>query len=406
MTLETIAVAEIILSQQFDRHVRLETIDTIRNSNRAKVLRCRVADSLSGVPASVVVKQITGAEKEAYDVDLAEGPAARLFNEWAGLQFLEQIAGEAPLAPRFYGGDRERGVVVMEDLGTGARTNDLLWQSDPVAAERGLVQLAEVFGKMHARTVGKKGEYDRIRNRLGPRPDYTQDQIHRWMHDSFKKACSSVAVSLPAGFDEAIWKTVEFYMHPGPFSVYVHGDSFPDNDLLIGNRVKLMDFEYGGFGHALIDGVFVRFHFPYCWRINRLPDATVSRTEEAYRRELSKGCPQAMDDNCFYPAAVEACSYWLVNLFSFVTHDVLLCDDKGGTTVWQKRLLLHLDILAETAKRFGHLEAIGVMAGDIASKLRLLWPKEAQQMPYYPAFTNTRKAAARPVPPKEASSRK
>ena len=112
----------------------------------------------------------------------------------------------------------------------------------------------------------------------------------------------------------------------------------------------------------------------------------VIKTEEAYRRELSKGCPHALDDDCFYPAAVEACSYWLVNLFSFVTHDVLLCDDKGGTTVWQKKLLLHLDILAATAKRFGHLEAIGVMAGDIASKLHLLWPKEAQQMPYYPAF--------------------
>ena len=389
MHLETLMVAETILSQRFDSNVRLEAMDVLKNNSRSKVLRCRVIDGPSYIPASVVVKQIIGDKNEVYDADSADGPASRLLNEWAGLQFLEQVAGEDPLAPRFYGGDRERGVVLMEDLGTGASANDLLWQNDPLAAERGLVKLAEIFGKMQARTVGKKEAYDRIRNRLGPRPDHTQDQIYRWIHASFKKACSSVAVSLPAGFDEAIWKTVEFYMHPGPFSVYVHGDSFPGNDLLLGKGVKLMDFESGGFGHGLIDGVFAWFHFPYDWKINRLPEATVSKTEGAYRRQLSKGCPQALDDAYFYPAVVAACSYWLVNLFSFVTHDLLLCDDKGGTTAWQKKLLLHLNILAATANRFGHLEAIGVMAGDIAAKLHLVWPKEAQQTPYYPAFINS-----------------
>ena len=386
MPWNTIATAAAILSRQFDRPVQLESTDTIRHNNRSTVLRCRVVDAPADIPASVVVKQIVGGPNEVYDADQAEGPAARLLNEWAGLQFLGQVGGEPPFAPRFYGGDRKRGVVVMEDLGTGAQINDLLWKKDPVEAQRGLVKFAEVFGKMQARTVGKKEEYDRIRNLLGPRPDQPRDRIHRWVHDRFTTACSSVAVPLPAGFDEAVCRIVEFCLCPGPFSVYVHGDSFPGNDLLVGKGVRLIDFEYGEFGHALIDGVFARFHFPYCWKINRLPDAVVSKTEEAYRRELGKTCPQALDDACFYRAAVEAYAYWLVNLFSFVTRDVLLCDDKGGAAAWQKKLLLHLDILAADAERFGHLEALGSMAGGIAAKLRLLWPEEAQQMPYYPAF--------------------
>ncbi|NKB69877.1 MAG: hypothetical protein GKR89_22625 [Candidatus Latescibacteria bacterium] len=283
MTLETIEIAKTILSHHFDRHVRLETIDIIRDNSRTKALRCRVVDPFSDIPASVVVKQISGSEKDVYDVDLTEGPAARLFNEWAGLEFLDQVVGDISLTPRFYGGNREKGVVVMEDLGAGIKINDLLGKADPVSAEKGLVRLSETFGKMHALTIGKEDVYHRIRNRLGPRPDYTQDQIYRWMHDSYENACSSVEVSLPAGFDKAICKVVEFYMHPGPFSAYIHGDPFPNNELLIGNRVRLMDFECGGFGHALIDGVFTRFHFPYCWRINRLPDTIVSNWTFAKR---------------------------------------------------------------------------------------------------------------------------
>ena len=89
-------------------------------------------------------------------MDLAEGPASRLFNEWAGLQFLGQVAGEAQFAPRFYGGDRERVRCRYGRFRDGSQNRLLALQTNPVAAERGLVKLAEMFGKMHARTVEKK----------------------------------------------------------------------------------------------------------------------------------------------------------------------------------------------------------------------------------------------------------
>jgi len=42
--------------------------------------------------------------------------------------------------------------------------------------------------------------------------------------------------------------------------------------------------------------------------------------------------------------------------------------------------LFYLEIVSATGKRFGHLEAIGGMAEDIAAKLHLLSPHEAQPM--------------------------
>lgn len=50
--------------------------------------------------------------------DTSEPGTREFFNDWAGLAFLEQITSEQPsLAPRFYGGDKTLGMIVLEDLG-------------------------------------------------------------------------------------------------------------------------------------------------------------------------------------------------------------------------------------------------------------------------------------------------
>jgi hypothetical protein len=71
-----------------------------------------------------------------------EGPASRLFNEWAGLQFLGEVGGDPPPAPRLYGGDRQADIFLMEDFGTGTRLDHALLGLDAAAAARTLVALS------------------------------------------------------------------------------------------------------------------------------------------------------------------------------------------------------------------------------------------------------------------------
>ena len=40
---------------------------------------------------------------------------------------------------------------------------------------------------------------------------------------------------------------------PGPFLAFTHGDPAPTNNHVAGDEVRLLDFEYGGFRHALYD---------------------------------------------------------------------------------------------------------------------------------------------------------
>ena len=61
-------------------------------SGRANLFRCTVAAGPSGAPASVIVKRVNIEPGDAYDPAAATGPAARLFNEWASLQFLFEVA--------------------------------------------------------------------------------------------------------------------------------------------------------------------------------------------------------------------------------------------------------------------------------------------------------------------------
>ena len=147
--------------------------------------------------------------------------------------------------------------------------------------------------------------------------------------------------------------------------------------------MKLLDFEFGRFRHALLDGVCGRIHFPTCWCVNRLPEDIYTRMEQVYRNELIKGGPEARDDETFNQVIVEACAWQLLNTLSV---GVLEEDGEWGISTHRQRALVRLDRFSEVAESNGHLEALRGMAKNLSDALRKRWPKEADEMPLYPAF--------------------
>ena len=71
-----------------------------------------------GLPASVVIKQIP--EEARF------GAKQRAMSEWAGLEFAGAIAGSAKFAPRFLGGDAEKRLIILEDLGEAQSLDHIL----------------------------------------------------------------------------------------------------------------------------------------------------------------------------------------------------------------------------------------------------------------------------------------
>jgi hypothetical protein len=383
---ETRSIAERVLSETFGGPVRLE--DGIALKERAHVARFAVREAPSSAPASVIIKQARIWEGQSYDPDSTDlrAPSAHLFNDWAALQFLSQVAGDARIAPQFYGGDRAAGLFVLEDLGMGISPDQVLLGSDPVAAEATLIELAGALGRMHAATIGRQAEFDRLRDALGPRP--AEAQAYGWLVDGLQTTAAALDVPLRPGATDDLAVVIDVLADPGPFLAYTHGDPCPDNWLHTGGRLRLFDFEIGAFRHALTDGVYGRIHFPTCWCVNRIPAAISLRMQAVYRDELARACPAAADDDQYQRAIIEACAYWVLQLCArrWGIIDMLAEDREWGIATVRQRVLLRFGILSHMTEQAGYLAALGATIADLAGALRARWPPEADAMPYYPAF--------------------
>jgi hypothetical protein len=327
---------------------------------------------------------------QRYDPDAAEyaGTAWLLFNDWAGLQFLTEVGGSLPPAPRFYAGDRQAGLIVLEDLGDGESLDDLLSGDDPARAEQAMIALAATLGRLHAATIGKQAVFDRIRAALGSGMSRSPFDDYRWLGAVLDRTATALDIRLPRGADTELRALITAIRAPGPFLAYTHGDSCPANCLCIGATVRLCDFELGGFRPALLDGICGRIHFPTCRSVRRSPQAIPLRMEAAYRAALAEGCPEAADDGYFYRAVVEACIYWALLRCQWSMPLAVLPErpDEWGIPALQQIVLIRFDLAAQVTAQFGHLEAIGATFAAMAATLRRRWPPEADDAPYHPAF--------------------
>jgi len=273
-------------------HTTLGAVEALDASPGMQALRFTTVDGSSDTPTTVIVKCVAR-DGDPYDPDAADGPAWWLFNDWAGLYFLDQLAGEQSPAARFYGGDRRVGLLVLEDLGAVAHLDALLLGNDPALAEDALRRLAATLGQMHALTIGRGEEYRRLRAALGPENPRAPDTRYDWIAPTIHAMAATIGIATPTHLDEDLTLLTTRLSNPAPFLAYLHGDACPDNCVHIGDTVRLFDFEHGRFGPALIDGVYGRLPFPSCWCIGRLPEPVARDMEETYRRATVQTCSRA-----------------------------------------------------------------------------------------------------------------
>src|SRR5262249_12082151 len=157
-------------------------------------------------------------------------------NEWASLQLLTELA--PGVAPRFLGGDRDLGFLIMEDLGSGPGLDDALLGDDPARAADMLVGLFETVGRMHALTLRQRARFEALRGPVEREPSTLQDEVTR--------ALSRLDIEPAPGFFAALEP-------PCDLDALVHGDPCPDNCRRAGDRVVLFDFEHARFGDPFTD---------------------------------------------------------------------------------------------------------------------------------------------------------
>lgn len=366
--------AERLLTDLWGTTVRLHDGTRLHGSHRSQVYRWTVQTTSTHQPTSVIIKQPVP----------PHGTVELLLNDWAGLQFLSQLPEAQSLAPQLYVGNRESGLVVLEDLGKVTQLNDLLLSGNREDATNGLVALAATLGRMHAASIGHQESFDHFRNSLGERQTNAtkEEAIQHLKHVLWQ--WTSAARVIPASGIDADFEALEKFMDERTlFMAYTHNDPCPDNCLIVDGEAKLIDFESGSYRHALLDGVYGRIHFPTCWCVNQIPSKVYEMMEEAYRLELAKKCDAANDIELFKRAVTEACAWQVV---WSLDHHLLTGDIPCKISSKRQRVVVRLDKFAEISDETNHLKVMGAAAREMAASLRAQWRMEDNEMPVYPAF--------------------
>ncbi len=383
-----VPIAEQVLARTFGRRIHLVPGEgPAGGSGRSHIVRCAVVDGPADAPSSVILKSAALEPGETYAPDAPSGPSLQLYNEWASLEFLTLLDLDPTLGPRFLGGDRQAGLVVMEDLGSGESVVEALLGTDRNEAERTLEAYFRSLGRLNAVTYGHHERYKQIRSKLGPLDPVAEPVFSReydLLMGHFTQLCTMTGVTPAPGCDKDIMLATAFAAEPGPFMAFSQSDTCPDNCLVNDGWVRFLDFEWGCFRSALNDGARARSNFPTCWCVNRLPADLIRCLEHVYRAELVKGCPAAEDDSLFFQEVVKACAFWALYSFEFY-RDIWNSDGEWGIATIRQRAIVRFELLAQATVEYGYMEALGTTAQVLAEKLQARWP-DTPPMPYYPPF--------------------
>jgi hypothetical protein len=112
----------------------------------------------------------------------------------------------------------------------------------------------------------------------------------------------------PGVLDEIEMVTDRVEADPGPFLAFCQGDlNLPGNCVRRAGRLRLYDFDGGGFRHALLEGLAGRLTWG-C--MARIPEDVIQAMDTAYRTALGGGCAAAREERGYRQALVEAAARW------------------------------------------------------------------------------------------------
>jgi hypothetical protein len=395
------AAAEALLATSLGGPARVVSVDRLDRDGHAAVFRLHVAAPGAD---TIVLKQAHRSDDAPFDPEdqAPNGRARRLWNEWAGLEFLTRRNGRL-VTPRFLGGDRHLGFVLLEDLGRGSSLAELLLASDHDPAVRGLKGYASALATIHTETFSRADEYYGLRRAHGP-IDRRAPRIVGFAWDRLLDGLSSMdgGFIVPAGSGNTARLIDARIGDPGAFLAYSPNDCCPDNNRVYADgSVRLFDLEFGDCRHALLDVGYFHSTMPTCWCVRRLPDGLADRLVDHYRRELIASTPAGLDEiedrfdrdlaACRAQWAIRAAAGHLIRLQKAEDDRPRYWSDRDFWFCSQRQLLgfrlEQLQRAAELSPELGPLAEFAVVARAV---LVTRWG-EVEDVDVYPAFrTDTR----------------
>lgn len=383
-----IKAAETIVSNSLKMPINVSSMERLTGPGGDSILYRCFSTSASEAASSFMIKKSARSLLSIENLSTEQGK--RFLNDWVGAEFLSSLHPDNRISPVFYGGDLAQGFFVFEDLGEHHNLVNPLLQGDPVNAENGLLKYCIALGTLHAMTSGKARVYEAMFSARFPGQQPFAEEllgITERMQRVYE-LLERLGISATQETGDEIKEVTDAVTSPGPFLAYIHADPCPDNLFDMGNTYRFIDFEWGHFGHALLDAVYPRMMWPSCWCANRLPDEIITRMESNYRAKLIEGCPQAKEDAVWELGLVQMCAITLLNRLAWDLEQALQEDRKRGIASIRQRTVAQLESFIKTSESFHKLPALCGIASQLYSLLQTRWA-DWVPLPLYPAFDQT-----------------
>jgi aminoglycoside/choline kinase family phosphotransferase len=386
---DAVRAAEAALSRLGGGTVTIGEVRDLGGDERRNLIVRASAVDPGGVATPVIIKATRAAGYDPAAETVYE--TAGLAREWVAAALLAGHSEKSGQHGALLAADVAQGVLVFRDYGEDAASlvRPLL-HGTAEDAEQALIAYARALARLHVTTIGcREGHAAIVRSgfpaaRL-PRPG------HGWIDREPRKVLSLLGRTLP---DDELTVMAKRLKAPGPWLALVHRDPCPDNVLLASDgTATLIDFEFAGPGHALLDAVYWRMGFPTCWCAGRVPDTVSERIDAAYRSAVADVVPAAADQDAFQREQAIVGAIWLFGSLAWLLEGALKEDTDWGISSNRSRILHYLTAAIQMTADADVLPGTRQTAAAWLDDLRDRWHGCAT-LALYPAFTRAEEQGA------------
>ena len=219
--------------------------------------------------------------------------------------------------------------------------------------------------ELAAATAGRSAAYYGRRRSLGqvdPRKDRERALAGNWT--ATRAAATAIDVPPGNGAEAEMTRVLEALTHPGPFLAFSNGDPGESNFLVLESDGRIIDFEFAGYRHALLDGACLHLPGP---RWIAFPDPARSGLEAFYRSALTACIPEAADDQV-YGAAIAAAT--IATAFERTANRIAKVDARPAGDGSRPQIITTLEYAAAVASMHRSFPNLAGWCRRLAATLR------------------------------------
>ncbi|NUU17156.1 hypothetical protein HP550_07825 [Cellulomonas humilata] len=223
--------------------------------------------------------------------------------------FAREAAGLSALAhtPELLALDRDHGLLVMSDLGTGPTLAELLLGDDPEAAWEGALSWVAALADALGRSRGATSVF------VAALGDLPADEPSAAARVGVRRLLDDV-LGLPA--DREIDTEIDVIAtldHRDPASDVVSPtDTCPDNAVRTPDGWRFLDLEGATVHHVAYDAAYAAMPFSTCWCVFDPPPGFTDRLLDRFTTALAPHLPDVVREPGWTLAVDRACASWIL----------------------------------------------------------------------------------------------